>query len=61
MLNHFVLVMLENKETKWKQLYYDITERVDLYDMEYIVEPFCGTSANELLHSHTTPKLEFNI
>jgi hypothetical protein len=35
------------------ELYYDITERVDLYDMEYIVE-LCGTR-HELLHSHTPP------
>jgi site-specific DNA-adenine methylase len=36
---------------------YDITERVDLYDMEYIVE-LCGTSAMSY-YIHTLHPLEF--
>jgi hypothetical protein len=33
------------------ELYYDITERVDLYDMEYIVEPWTSAMSYYILHT----------
>lgn len=58
MKNHFVFSYAGNKRSEVEQLYYDITERVDLYDMEYIVEPFCGTSAMSY-YIHTLHPMEF--
>jgi site-specific DNA-adenine methylase len=44
-----------NKRNEVEQLYY-ITERVDLYDMEYIVEP-CTSAMSYYIH--TLHPLEF--
>jgi hypothetical protein len=48
--------MLENKR-ETEQLYYDITERVDLYDMGISLNPSAGRLMSYYIH--TLHQLEF--
>lgn len=54
MKNHFLIPYSGNKRTEVEQIYNSINDNLD--EIEYIIEPFCGTSAFSFYMSKKHPK-----
>jgi len=52
--NHFFIPYAGNKRSEVERIYESIKDKLD--DIEYVVEPFCGTSAFSFYMSLKHPK-----